>query len=216
MANENEGTPSPKRRAISRRDLLVGAGGTAVLLALGALGPVGVVPSVRPPGGQNVDQLMAACVRCQKCYEACPRHVIVPSHLEDGIMQMRTPTMSFESDYCDFCADQAGGVPLCAQVCPTHALDLSSVTPKTVLGVAVVDESSCLAYRMTGCRFCVDACPYNAMEVDDLGEISVIADACNGCGACEAACVSLKEGSISSGATRRAITVRPLEEVYHV
>ena len=130
-------------------------------------------------------------------------------------MQMRTPTMSFESDYCDFCADQAGGVPLCAQVCPTHALDLSSVTSQTVLGVAVVDESSCLAYRMTGCRFCVDACPYNAMEVDDLGEISVIADACNGCGACEAACVSLKEGSISSGATRRAITVRPLEEVYY-
>jgi ferredoxin-type protein NapG len=37
----------------------------------------------------------------------------------------------------------------------------------------------------------------------------VIADKCNGCGACESVCVSLKEGSISSGATKRAIVVEP-------
>ncbi|MFR1166142.1 MAG: hypothetical protein ACLSDQ_00100 [Adlercreutzia equolifaciens] len=36
-------------------------------------------------------------------------------------------------------------------------------------------------------------------------------DACNGCGACESVCVSLQNGSISAGATERAIVVRPLE-----
>ena len=34
---------------------------------------------------------------------------------------------------------------------------------------------------------------------------------CNGCGACESVCVSLQNGSISAGATERAIVVRPLE-----
>ena len=39
----------------------------------------------------------------------------------------------------------------------------------------------------------------------------VIADRCNGCGACESVCVSLKAGSIASGATERAIVIRSLE-----
>ena len=38
-------------------------------------------------------------------------------------------------------------------------------------------------------------------------------DACNGCGACELACISLSAGSITAGATDRAIVVRPTEEV---
>ena len=36
---------------------------------------------------------------------------------------------------------------------------------------------------------------------------------CNGCGACESVCVSLQNGSISEGATARAIVVHPLDEV---
>ena len=34
---------------------------------------------------------------------------------------------------------------------------------------------------------------------------------CNGCGACESVCVSLKAGSIVSGAQERAIVVKPIE-----
>ena len=36
---------------------------------------------------------------------------------------------------------------------------------------------------------------------------------CNGCGACESACVSLQNGSISEGATSRAIIIKPLDQV---
>ena len=36
---------------------------------------------------------------------------------------------------------------------------------------------------------------------------------CNGCGACESVCVSLQNGSISSGARERAIVIRPLEAI---
>mgnify|MGYP000788137602 FL=1 len=41
--------------------------------------------------------------------------------------------------------------------------------------------------------------------------IEIDENKCNGCGACESVCVSLQNGSISAGATERAIVVRPLE-----
>ena len=41
--------------------------------------------------------------------------------------------------------------------------------------------------------------------------IEIDQNKCNGCGACESVCVSLQNGSISAGATERAIVVRPLE-----
>ncbi|MFQ9677514.1 MAG: 4Fe-4S binding protein, partial [Eggerthella lenta] len=67
---------------VSRRALLIGAGSTAALLGLGALRYAGHNPLVRPPGGQDEARLVSACIRCEKCYEACPRGVIVPAHIE--------------------------------------------------------------------------------------------------------------------------------------
>jgi len=62
--------------------------------------------------------------------------------------------------------------------------------------VANVDEDLC-----RGCGFCVDACPYNAIEleeVDRFGHKVLIARVnealCKGCGSCAAACLN---GAIS-------------------
>ena len=206
--------------SVSRRSLLIGAGGTAVLFGLGALRYAGHNPLVRPPGGQDESHLVSACVRCERCYEACPRRVIVPAHVEDGLLGMRTPALDFGSGWCDFCAEGNGGVPLCVEVCPTEALALPEGTSaeNTILGLAVIDEQQCLAFRDTGCRYCYDACVnagYDAIELSDGGanpHPRVIADKCVGCGACESVCVSLTTGSIASGATERAIVVRPLSE----
>ena len=103
------------------------------------------------------------------------------------------------------------GRPLCVECCPTEALALpQGAEPETtILGKAVVIEDWCLAYRLTGCRYCYDVCPYEAIELDADNRPHVIADKCNGCGACESVCVSLQNGSISSGATSRAIVVVP-------
>ena len=169
---------------VSRRALLIGAGSTAALLGLGALRYAGHNPLVRPPGGQDEARLVSACIRCEKCYEACPRGVIVPAHIEDGLLGMRSPALKFDADFCDYCADENGG------------------------------EAQCLAFRDTGCRYCYDACPYEAIELTGEGanpHVSVLADKCNGCGACESVCVSLKAGSIVSGAQERAIVVKPIE-----
>lgn len=205
--------PEPVRSdGLTRRALVIGGCATAAMMGLGALRYVGHTPLVRPPGGQDEMHLVAACIRCEKCYEVCPRQVIVPAHIEDGLLGMRTPTFDFSANYCDFCAEENGGVPLCVQVCPTEALKLpaGATDRNTFMGLAVIDTYQCLAYRDSGCRYCYDACPYEAIEMDGIKPY-VIADKCNGCGACESVCVSLKAGSIASGATERAIVVRPLE-----
>ncbi len=205
--------PEPVRSdGISRRALCVGGASIAALVAMGSLRYIGHNPLPRPPGGQDEAHLVSACIRCERCYEACPRHVIVPAHIEDGLLGMRSPTFNFEANYCDFCADENGGVPLCVQNCPTQALVLpEGATPQNVImGLAVIDEFQCLAFRETGCKYCYEACPYEAIELKD-GRPYVISDKCNGCGACESVCVSLKAGSIASGATERAVVVKPLE-----
>ena len=105
---------------MTRRTLCLGAGGAAVMLGLGGLKYVGSQPIVRPPGGQDEERLVSACIRCEKCYEICPRNVIAPAHLEDGVLNMRTPTFDFSANWCDWCADEHGGTPLCVSACPTR------------------------------------------------------------------------------------------------
>ncbi|MDR3315881.1 MAG: 4Fe-4S dicluster domain-containing protein [Coriobacteriales bacterium] len=199
---------------MTRRTVVLGAGGTLAMLGLGGLRFIGQTPLIRPPGGQDEDQLLSACIHCEKCYEICPRNVIAPAHIEDGILNMRTPTLDFDDDYCDWCKEVNDGDPLCVKVCPTQALQLpeGATAEKTILGIAEINTEWCLAYKLIGCRFCYDACPYEAMELDANNRPLVLNDVCNGCGACESVCVSLQNGSIAEGADERAIIVRPLDE----
>lgn len=210
--SEKENDASRGSRGMTRRQLCAGVGAAAAMMALGgAVKIMPTTPAVRPPGGQDETALAMSCIRCQKCYEVCPRHVIAPSHIEGGILQMRTPVMNFNESYCDFCAEGNGGVPLCVECCPTNALSLpEGASPQnTIMGKAVIKREWCLAYNLIGCKFCYDACPYGAMGLDSEGRPYVIKDKCNGCGACESVCVSLQNGSIASGADSRAIVVVP-------
>lgn len=207
-------TPKEEKTAgMSRRTLCMGVGVTAAMLALGGLKYVGSTPIVRPPGGQDEDRLLSACIRCAKCLEICPHDIIKPAHIEDGVLGMRTPTLDFSENWCDWCAEANNGEPLCVKVCPTEALSLpdGATVENTILGKAVINHDWCLAYKLIGCRFCYDACQYEAIKLDESNRPYVIDDLCNGCGACESVCVSLENGSITSGATDRAIVIEPME-----
>ncbi|NHM13570.1 4Fe-4S dicluster domain-containing protein [Xiamenia xianingshaonis] len=201
-------------RGITRRSLLYGIGGITALLGLGCLSFAPKSPVVRPPGGQDEARLIASCIRCERCVEACPHDAIKLSHIENGVVSMRTPEMTFSDDFCNFCETENGGVPLCVEVCPTSALSLPAgiVASEEPIGKAELIRDWCLAYHDTGCHVCYEACPYEAIDLDEYRCPTVVNDACNGCGACEAACVSLTNGSLamSSGATSKAIVVRPL------
>ncbi len=200
-----------KKPVITRRNLCLGVGGTAVLAALGGVKLVGAKKLVRPPGGQDENRLISACIRCEKCFEVCPHGIISPAHVEDGLVNMRTPIMNFNDAWCDWCAADNDGVPLCVECCPTEALALPEGANKenTILGKATIIEDWCLAYRFMGCRFCFDACPFEAIELDENNFPHIISEKCNGCGACESVCVSQRDASISAGSTSRAVIVVP-------
>ena len=202
-----------KIAGMSRRSFTLGTGGAVVLLALGGLKAVPAQAVVRPPGGQDEDHLISACIRCERCVEACPNHALTPSHLENGILGVRTPTVQYDKGWCDFCAESNDSKPQCVAACPTAALRLDDlVTAKTIrTGIAAITKDWCLSYaKYNGCRFCYDACPYEAITLDDYKRPVIVEDKCTGCGACQNACVSMKEGSISEGATHRAIIVTPI------
>lgn len=208
-------TPEDKRNAaspfISRRALCIGAGAAVVLIGVGGIGSLGAVSLVRPPGAQDEARLLSSCIRCGRCLEICPHGIIRPAHIEDGLVGVRVPYLDFSENWCDWCAEANNGYPLCDEVCPTGAIQLAGDADQknTILGIASLDRDLCLAYRLTGCRFCYDACEFEAIELDAEQRPIVIEDACNGCGACESVCVSLQNGSIGQGADRRAIVVVP-------
>ena len=222
--------------SLSRRTLLIGVGSTAALLGLGSMRYFGSTSLVRPPGGQDEVSLVSKCVHCYRCVEACPSGVIVPARLDHGVFNMQTPRLEFSEctpgnldimRYCDFCVEGNGGVPRCAQVCPTTALDLGACgnIDDVVIGKAEIDPELCIAYRSGHCAYCFDACVKargegkaaiyyrNAGdERDHSTRLPVVdADKCNGCGACEAVCVSAQAGS-TRNASVRAIVVKPLKD----
>lgn len=184
-------------RNVSRRGVLMGFGAVAALFAAGgvarALKPRALM---RPPTVESEDDFLSRCIRCERCVNVCHARIIQPTSIIDGIAVAGTPSVMFLHDYCDFCADANGGVPRCAQVCPTQALRLTDREPY-VSAEAAIDEHNCLAFNQDACRICVDACPRRAISQDYRGRPVVDSSACDGCGLCEVKCPSVAIGNTS-------------------
>lgn len=98
-----------------------------------------------------------SCIGCRACEGACKQE----NNLPVGV-RWRIVTSSLSGDYpnlkreykslaCRHCMK-----PKCGEVCPVGAITKDSVT-----GIVEVVTKVC-----TGCRACVDACPFGAMCFD--------------------------------------------------
>jgi len=166
---------------------------------------------LRPPAALREDDFLRACIKCGACVQACPYDTLKLAQPQEEI-PVGTPYFDPRLVPCYMCVD----VP-CVPACPTHALDIQKLIPegelespqnmnvtKMDVGVAVIDEKSCIAYWGIQCDACYRACPLinEAISLDferneRTGKHAFLKprihpDICTGCGKCEHACVTEK------------------------
>ena len=164
---------------------------------------------LRPPGAQPEADFLRMCIKCGQCAIACPFDTLLMAKPGDH-KPMGTPYFIPRDVPCYMCTD----IP-CVPVCPTGALDEESVSSieegqkvldinKSRMGLAVVDEESCIAFWGIQCDACYRACPLLGEAIfleykrnDRTGKHAFLiprvnGDICTGCGLCERACVTKK------------------------
>lgn len=202
---KRETSLSTRATGITRRSLLEGCLGAAAIVAVGGMGIAfaGNQEILRPPGGQDENELVGACIRCDRCRSICPTNAIDVATVEDGVADMRTPKMNFRIGYCDSC----DGRYRCFDVCPTQALGSFDKTVQKI-GMAVIDYGQCVAFGISGrCNGkCIDYCPEQALSFDENNRLVLDEDLCWGCGICEYICPSNAYGAYS-GSSKRGINI---------
>ena len=161
--------------------------------------------TLRPPGALDEADFLSSCIKCGLCVEACPYDTLKLAAPGDN-KPLGTPFFIPREVPCYMCTD----IP-CVPVCPTGALDESSVSKDGVLdinsadmGVAVIDDASCIAFWGIQCDACYRACPIldEAITIEyqkneRTGKHAFLKpvvhkDVCTGCGMCERACITQK------------------------
>jgi ferredoxin-type protein NapG len=211
-SNSDGAQASEYDSGLTRRGFVYATGSVVGLASIGAFAKL-ISPEaqlLRPPGGQDEDNFIALCTRCDRCRSACPTQVIAPARLEDGLVAVRTPKMNFKLGWCNFCGK-------CADVCPSGALPVSEADyfefaglpdkeffeTTSVVGIAAVNKERCIAWvGPSGCTICSEKCPYEAISLDGQRRPQVDLELCNGCGVCENLCPSSRLHSYQGGQTR--------------
>ncbi len=100
------------------------------------------------------------CMGCHACEVACKQE----HHLSIGPRLVRVVEKSadFFPVYCHHCADAP-----CRASCPVEAIY------RNEKGLVLIDSEKCI-----GCKECMEACPFGAMQFDDDAGTAVKCDLC--------------------------------------
>ena len=112
----------------------------------------------------------AACWGCRTCEVACKQEFDLATGLrlitvmDDGLEEQdREPDFVYRVKLCRHCDD-----PPCESVCPDEAIE------KRRDGIVVLDKDLC-----SGCRLCLEACPYDAIAFDEQKERALKCNLCH-------------------------------------
>lgn len=204
--------PPTRETPLGRRGFLAAGVGLAGALTAGAASALGIRTStsflpVRPPGSVPEEQFLQLCIRCGECFRACPNDVLQPLGLQQGLNGLWTPYVKADWAGCEVSCNN------CGQVCPTGAIlpIPLEVKKKTRMGLAIVNEKTCLPYaQKEACQLCVDECNaagYHAIDfvragtkadengnpIEDTGFLAPVVnpDKCTGCGLCQTRCYAI-------------------------
>jgi len=152
---------------ISRRDILISLGSGSAAVAV-ATTPTAAMAAPRPTHYAMVIDTRR-CVGCHACSVACKTENDVPlgvtrswvEYVEKG--SYPNVTRHFLPRLCNHCSE-----PQCVKVCPTGA-----TYKRKEDGIVVVDADVCI-----GCKYCIQACPYDARFINPR---TGTADKCDFC-----------------------------------
>lgn len=100
------------------------------------------------------------CMGCHACEIACKQEHGLG--VGPRLVRVIEKTSDFVPIYCHHCAKAP-----CKESCPTEAIY------RTEQGLVLIDEEVCI-----GCKECVTACPFGAMQFDLAREVAVKCDLC--------------------------------------
>lgn len=164
--NKPNGPVSRRELFVTGSAIAIGAG-TAAAAAVAATGPANEPAARKKQYAMVIDA--RRCYGVQACTVACKAEHKVPlgenrswvEEIEKG--NYPQVSRSFLPRLCNHCSE-----PACVKVCPTGA-----TWKRQQDGIVVVDKDVCI-----GCKYCVQACPYDARFVN---EETGTADKCDFC-----------------------------------
>jgi tetrathionate reductase subunit B len=155
---------------LSRRNFMKGLGAGSAAATLATTLPI-TARAAAPPHKAHYGMLIDTrrCIGCHACSVACKAEFDVPlGHTRSWVEYIEKGnhphvTRSFLPRLCNHCRH-----PNCVDVCPTGA-----TYKREEDGIVVVDPDICI-----GCKYCVQACPYDARFPNP---VTGTADKCDFC-----------------------------------